>query len=76
MSTLEAQLSAPWDAAWLAERWPDVFNLVSADRGVVGIHDVGRLIALSCKTNSVGILWRDGVLTLCVFRDCARLVEV
>lgn len=76
MSTLEARLSAPWDAAWIAERWPYVFELVDAETGVVAVHNFQELIGLAARSGSVGISWQDGALTLCVFEDCAKLVEV
>lgn len=76
MSTLKARLSAPWDAVWLAERWPRVFDLVDAETGVVAVLDFRELVSLSAEAGSVGISWQDGALALCVFQDCAKLVEV
>lgn len=76
MSTLKARLGAPWDAVWLAEQWPTVFEVADAETGEVSVRNFQELVGLAARSGSVGISWQDGALTLCVFSDCAKLVEV
>jgi len=75
VSALKACLDAPWDAEWIAEKWPHVFSLLDKESGTVSVNDFQALISLAACSGSVGISWEAGGLTLCVFSGCSPLVE-
>lgn len=73
---LRAALKQPWDAGWLAERWPHIFTLINDDLGQIAVEDVGELVRLSYDTQTVDIIFDGQGLSLCVFRDRAELISV
>lgn len=70
----DVTLSAPWDATWLAEQWPNIFTLVDADRGVARVIDVRGVLELARNGHCVDVEFDGEGLSLCVFSDRSELV--
>lgn len=46
LRTFEAHLRDPWDAAWLAKHYPEIFTLKSDALGIIEIRDLEAAFAL------------------------------
>ena len=67
-------LDCPWDADWLATKWPHLFTLLDGMRGTVVVHDVQGVLELARETYMVDLEFDGQGLTLRVFDGTAKLV--
>lgn len=73
---LIGDLDTPWDAEWLAARWPHLFSVMDAQRGTIVIHDVPGVLALASETHLIDLEFDGSGLTLRVFNGSAQLASV